>query len=313
MAESREDYPTRDGEYMPMCALTIVASELGTLIVPGDTAILNALTDLWDGKDGAFHKKTKGSGDEIIENPWINLIGCTTPSWIAENFGSYFIGGGFASRTLFVYAETKRQLVAYPGEHLPDGHRYMERQLVEDLAGFATLEGAFQLTPAAREWGEAWYGRHWTKDQILLDERLRGYGARKQAHIHKTAMVLAVSRTGELVIDREDLERADQWVTELETNMVRVFEGMGKEEIVDFMGRIMAQLTKTPRTTKTALYEHFMKQIGLETFMQALNGIQAAGLIEYHATGADITIVLRQDVLAGAGGPLLSLLPDPPQ
>ena len=300
MAESREDFPTPDGEYMPMCALTIVASELGTLIVPGDTAILNALTELWDGKDGAFLKKTKGGGDESIENPWINLIGCTTPSWIAENFGSYFIGGGFASRTLFVYAETKRQLVAYPGEHLPTGHTHMERALVEDLRGYAQLQGSFELTPAARRWGEKWYEKHWTNDQVLLDERLRGYGSRKQAHIHKTAMVLAVSRTGQLIIDEQDLVRADEWVTALEPNMVRVFEGMGREQIVEVMARLGFEITRNPGITRTALYGRFMGQFGLETFDQAMQGLAASGMIGYHNNGdGEIRVVLhRADDLA---------------
>ncbi len=51
--------------------------------------------------------------EEGINNPFINFMGATTPAWITENFPEYAIGGGFTSRTIFVYAETKRKLNAY--------------------------------------------------------------------------------------------------------------------------------------------------------------------------------------------------------
>jgi hypothetical protein len=78
--------------------------------------MVDLLVSLWDGKQGAFEKKTKGSGSDSVENPWINLIACTTPAWIAGNFPEYMIGGGFTSRCIFVYAEKKAKLVAYPSK-----------------------------------------------------------------------------------------------------------------------------------------------------------------------------------------------------
>jgi hypothetical protein len=107
------------GEFYPMSALTIESSEFGNLLNPQDTEMIDLLVSLWDSKQGAFHKKTKASGNDIVENPWINLIACTTPSWIAGNFPEYMIGGGFTSRCIFVYAEKKAQLVAYPSGNRP--------------------------------------------------------------------------------------------------------------------------------------------------------------------------------------------------
>ncbi|MFM9816213.1 hypothetical protein ACKI16_48010, partial [Streptomyces scabiei] len=64
--------------YMPMCALTLEASEFGNLVNPTEREALDLFVSLWDGKSGAFKKLTKGSGTDDVENPWISIIACTT-------------------------------------------------------------------------------------------------------------------------------------------------------------------------------------------------------------------------------------------
>ena len=299
LVESREDYPCGDNEFMPMCALTVVASELGSLIQPGDQAMITALTDLWDGKDDAFRKKTKKDGDEVVENPWLNLIGCTTPSWIAENFNSYFLGGGFASRTLFVYAEHKRQLVAYPLEMMSPTHMEMGARLTEDLKHYATLQGPYRLTKSAIEWGTEWYRNHYSDDNPLrLDKRFGGYFARKQSHLHKTAMVLAVSRSGKLVITAEDLILAEKWLSDLEPNIMTVFGQMNRERITDQMATVLGVIRQHTRIRKDKLYTEFVTKLGFQTFSECLNGLVNSGLVllvqvenhmfvEYNAQGME--------------------------
>ena len=106
-------------EYHPMSAMTLESSEFGNLLDPQDKGMIDLMVALWDGKQGGFEKSTKSSGNDVVENPWINLIACTTPSWINGNFPEYMIGGGFTSRTIFVYADQKAKFIAYPGLRLP--------------------------------------------------------------------------------------------------------------------------------------------------------------------------------------------------
>ena len=90
LADSREDVCIGgvgvNAEYEPMCALTIIASELGTFFDPNNREMVDVLVDLWDGKQGDWKKETLHSGDYSIQNPWINIIGCTTPGWGAGNW-----------------------------------------------------------------------------------------------------------------------------------------------------------------------------------------------------------------------------------
>lgn len=221
-----------DGEFVTMSPITIESGEFGNLFDPKDRKMVDVFVTLWDSKDGKFEKKTKMSGNDVVVNPWINLIACTTPSWIAENFSRYLIGGGFTSRSVFVYADKKENYVAYPSASAPASLKEMRQNLIQDLEHIATnLCGEYRLTPEATEWGEAWYKDHYSVQIRKYDETIfGGYVARKQTHIHKLAMIIAASSSDELWITREHLETAAQMMTDLEPDMHRVFSDIGKSE-----------------------------------------------------------------------------------
>jgi len=220
------------GEFHTQCALTLESSEFGNLVNPQDREMIDLLVTLWDSKQGGFKKMTKGSGTDLVENPWINLIACTTPAWIAGNFPEYVIGGGFTSRCLFVYTETKEKYVAYPSLHVPKDILETQEKLIQDLEHIAVnLVGGYSLSPEAITWGTAWYEHHYkNRPAELDDDRFGGYIARKQTHIHKLALVLAASTRDNLVITEVDLAIANQAVTDLEHDMPKVFSKIGRTE-----------------------------------------------------------------------------------
>ena len=130
-------------ERMPMSCVTCDISELGTFLKPRDDELTTFLIDMWDGQIGSW-KRTLATQDEtIIENPWLNIIGCTTPSWLRENFNSGMISGGLTSRCIFVWGMEKSQLIAYPGDMISDEKFHLrEEQLVNDSEGNRKPYGA---------------------------------------------------------------------------------------------------------------------------------------------------------------------------
>lgn len=228
------------GDYHEMSALTIESSEFGNLLNPQDKEMVDLLVSLWDGKPGAFEKRTKGSGTDLVVNPWINLIACTTPAWIAGNFPEYMIGGGFTSRCVFVYAEKKAKYVAYPGMHVPKDLARKAQMLIEDLTEISNMAGEYLLTPDAYQWGEAWYTKHYSEKNLDLDDdRFGGYLARKQTHIHKLAMILAAAEGPRLIITAEHLATANTMVSDLEPDMQFVFSKIGKTEDSLYIERLI--------------------------------------------------------------------------
>ena len=274
------------GEYHTQCALTLESSEFGNLVNPADREMIDLLVTLWDSKQGGFNKVTKNSGTDKIENPWINLIACTTPSWIAGNFPEYIIGGGFTSRCLFVYTDTKEKLVAYPIYHIPEGMKETQAQLVLDLDHIASnLAGPYQLTSEAREWGEIWYAHHYANPpSALQDDRFAGYLARKQTHLHKLAMVLAASCRDDLVITAEDLALANLKISELEADMPKVFSKIGRSEDSVQAERVIQFVQKNSPISYQAAYAYIHAAFPfVKDFEGIVAGAVQAGLITMDA------------------------------
>jgi hypothetical protein len=283
---------TIEMEMMPMSAMTIVASELGTFLDPDDRKSMDALVALWDCPED-FEKATKLDGSERIVNTWFQVLGCTTPSWIADNLNNYFIGGGFASRTIFIYSEVKRRLIAYPQKLLEQKQDNIKEKLIIDLNKVANMMGEYTLTPEAYAWGTDWYTKHYAVDNPLRrDPRFGGYFARKQTHFHKVAMVRAASLRDELFIYPSDMEWAAKQVTELESSMLRVFGEMNREEITKVQTQVLSFMRANGKTRKDALYRAFMHVFGIETFESAVNGLLAAGVLSLTSNGAQVLIEL---------------------
>lgn len=280
-AESKETFEWPPGVHNIMSPLTLESSEFGNLLDPQNREQVDLFVSLWDGKQGAFTKETKMSGKDVVENPWINMIACTTPAWIAGSFPEYMIGGGFTSRCIFVYAEEKAKEVAYPIRVARKDRTAIKAKLIYDLARIGKLCGEYRLTEDAYEWGTAWYHHHNTnKPPHLNDERFGGYLARKQTHIHKTAMALAASRSDSLWIDAEILALANQMVTDLEPDMAQVFSRIGRTQESANVERFLTYIRTMKKVKFEVAFAHVHKYFpGLRNFEDILAGLLRAKLI----------------------------------
>lgn len=282
------------GEIHTMSPLTIASSEFGNLLNPQDKEMVDMLVHLWDGK--SFKKLTKHSGSDDVVNPWINLIACTTPDWIAGNFPEYMIGGGFTSRCIFVYAEAKAKFVAYPGLSVRTDQNDVKRALIQDLEHISiNLCGEYKLSREAIEWGQAWYEKHNKNRPVHLDDsRFGGYIARKQTHIHKTAMIFAAAQHDEMVIRQADLMMAEAAVTELEHEMVKVFAKIGMTEMAAATQRLLEFIKRRGTVAYEEAYRYIHSQFpSLREFEDILKGLISAGYIELHQSGSQYSLVWR--------------------
>lgn len=280
-SESAEAFEL-NGEFHTMSAISIESSELGNLLDPQDRRMIDAYVALWDGKQGEFKKETKHSGSDSIVNPWINLIGCTTPGWIADNFPQYMIGGGFTSRCIWLYADTKEKLVAYLEDVVPPNMKEQEEALVADLTHIsANLAGAYKLTDEAKRWGRLWYEEHYTKQHAGLDkERFGGYIARKQTHMHKLAMILAASQGDEMVIQADHLKLAHVMITDLEPEMQKVFAKIGRQDSASYTERFINYIREKREMPATQVFRDFHQYFpSTRDLTDMLQGCQQAGYI----------------------------------
>lgn len=271
---------TGPGVYETHSPMTISSGEFGNLLNPQDKEMVDMLVNLWDGK--GFRKVTKHSGSDDVVNPWINIIACTTPAWIAGNFPEYMIGGGFTSRCVFVYADAKERYVAYPGLQVPADIEIQGQKLVADLEHIATkLVGEYKLTSDAITWGQEWYEAHnKTRPAHLNDDRFGGYLARKQTFVHKVAMILAASQRDQLTITKADLEIAAVMITDLEAEMINVFRKIGRSDVSQSADRLVAYLKLRGECPYAEAYRYIHAQFpSMKDFEDVLKGLIQAGYV----------------------------------
>jgi hypothetical protein len=276
--------PNNGDTKIPMSPLTCSVSELGTFLRPDDSGLVSFLTDVWDGKERPFTHTTKDSGNLTIENPWLNVLGATTPMWMQNNFPPSLLAEGIGSRVIFVFGESKRHYTAYPSRAVkPQDYHETERKLVEDLVTIAGLIGPFDLTDEAFKWGEAWYSSpgRLTTSAALASNRYSGYLARKQTHLHKLAMVLAVAQGDSLIITKEHLEEADKILQSTEASMVKVFENVGVVDEAKHLAEVVAFVRAYGFITVNELYYNNCHNIMQERdFKTAVRHAVDGGLIE---------------------------------
>jgi len=293
LSRNQEEIEISPGHHETQSCLTINSSELGNFLNPQDREMIDLLVSTWDGAD--LRKVTKGSGNDEVPRPLINLISCTTPAWIASNIPEYMLGGGFLSRCIFVFAHSKEKFVAYPGLRVPKDIAAVADLLVEDLSKIASLSGEFALTEKAIEWGEEWYERL-CMQMVMTDARVQDYVVRKQTHLHKLAMILSAARRTDMWITEKELEDADKELKTIENGMALVFANIGKtaessasDEVLQFLkarngGCLAEEVYKM-------LHSRFPRESDLDGIVR---GLAKSGLLTMSQKGADLWFSVRK-------------------
>lgn len=279
-AESGTMFPYGD-EYLPMSAITLASGELGNLINPRDPEMMNLYITLYDGKAG-LEKVTKTSGSDSVNAPYLNLIGCTTPDWLAENMPLAAIGGGFTSRCIFVYGDKKENYVAYPDEAARADVALLGNDLIADLEYISVnLVGPVKITEAAREWGREWYKKTWESGKAEADDDLvKNYLARKQTHMHKLAMILSVSGGDDLIIDHKHLVMAHDVLNMTEKGFSKVFAKIGRSEESLHAERLLEYIRRRGSITYMEAYRHVHLSFpNFKDFNGVLQGLVQSGQI----------------------------------
>lgn len=273
--------PAGEDIFLPMSCLTISVSELGTFLKIDDSALVDVLVDLWDGQLASWGHKTRTNGAVEIKNPWLNIIGCTTPAWLKAHFPDHLIGGGLTSRIVFVYGDAKRKLIPYPDEVLPDAEYYdVQAKLLADLTQIALMQGPISLSVSARTWGRAWYAHHWSIRPVhLASDRYSGYLARKQTHIHKLAIICSAARSNDLVITDEHLKEANALLEAVEPHMLKVFESIGIIDEARHTHEIVAFVRTHGFATSDDLWRLVMNTMTQRDFEEALKAAVRGGML----------------------------------
>jgi hypothetical protein len=260
-------------------SMSILSSELGTFMNVSQDEMYDLLTDLYDGKI-KYEYATRSHGLEIVENPCLNFLAATTPSWVSEQMPLHVIGGGFASRCIFIFENQRRRKQLY---YNLDWRSYSDlgKKLEHDLAHIASLEGEVKHdSTATQDAIESWYQNEADERR---DDRVEGYFNRKHVHLHKVAMILSLCERDDLVVTLTHFEAAKHILEGVEANMPKAFSGVGRNPYSDDILKILEfiQSFDGEPVTRKKIAQRFYHQLQGPELDEVLGTLTTMGELVY--------------------------------
>lgn len=264
-------------------SIYMTVEEFGDIILKGGDEMYEFLTSMYDGKRH-IEQKTMIRGAEFINAPCINLIAATTPKWVAERMPAVAIGGGFASRVMFIYVpktgKDKRRFI-YRKEL---GHEVdmteineLERDLVHDLSHIArNVSGGFKIDSIeTMKYMDDWY----SSLEDSGNEKIQNYLVRKHVHALKLAMLYRIAYSDELIITKADFEYAIKIVEMTEKELPKVFMGVGKNQYSFDVQDIIQFVQLNPGVKESTLLRQFQSVATPSMLSELISGSLHMGLL----------------------------------
>lgn len=262
-------------------SMTAFSTEFASLLTSSGMDMVVFLTDIFDSPTEWAHR-TKTGGTNLIKAPYLNLLGATTPDWIAKAMPLDTVGIGLTSRIVFVYAENPRVRPAFP--KLSPEQQALEALLAEDLTTMSNLSGEYFFEPDAAEMYDEWYRGRIENPNPSNDPRLNGYYERKPIHLIKVCMLVAASFRDELIMTIEDLKLAMGLFDEIESRMPKVFSNVGKNPLSADVDDILMAIIQSGdngvyRGELIKRFKHSVDMMQVDTILSSLTATRQVVMI----------------------------------
>jgi hypothetical protein len=233
--------PLPDGN-VDFTPVTCFLSELSNFFGRDPAGMIDLLTGIWDCGGDNFHRRTKGQGEDILPRPNLNILAGTTQDWITTYLKSDIIGGGFTRRVVFVNEmmgdDTNR--VPRPMD-TPESLRALGNcksygSVLREVRGEMIWD-----TPLTAFW-DKWYMTR----TIPREPDVRGYHKTKPVLVLKVAMLVALSESPDKIIRIPNVEMALALLEATEQHLLKVFQGIGRNELNAVAYKIQGMLEAAP-------------------------------------------------------------------
>ena len=254
--------------------ICIVAPELKTFLGTEffHSSLVATLTDLYEGKmpSSSF---TQSRGKEKILNPFINILGASTETWLHDCFGQDLLNSGFVARFIFPYSN-KIEIV--PIMELNITARERLRNWLKDIG---QLKGTLQTNDEGKEWFTEWYKK--SRKASPPSECLESYWERRHVHFLKVAALAALSDK-RLNVEIKDFEFANKKLKEVERLMPTAL-GYGvstSERLPSLSAKILSLLEKKGKLTRREIIKKLWRFGKAQEIDEALTTLLSGNLIK---------------------------------
>lgn len=216
----------------------IVASELQAFIGGSAFDLLSCIGKLWDGEPYDYVTK---EGSMIIEKPLINMLAGTTQAQINKVIPVETIGQGFMSRLILVYARRKDKRIARRRVKKLSGE---DAGKIKDVLKWIYRQSG--IMHATEEAGDELDRIYVDMEPEVGDSRFLHYIERRQDHLEKVAMIMALMRRS-MLIEMQDVKDAQLILEATEEKMPEALGEFGLGKLATANQHIVDTLKKFSR------------------------------------------------------------------
>jgi hypothetical protein len=259
-------------------SLTILPSELGTFMNVSNEEMYDLLTDLFDNKT-AYTYSTRMHGLETVKEPCVNFLAATTPRWVEQQMPLHVIGGGFASRVIFIFEDAPRQRQLYYDIDEKQV-KMMKEALSADLKHIAELTGTFRHeSKKTRGLIEDWY-QGLDVIAAAAGPGVEGYYNRKHIHVHKLMMLLSVAESDKLVLTKDHFEKALVILDAIEAKMPHALVYAGQNPLAEMTWKVWDFVKAGNIVTEKAIIRRFHVDLGSDGLSEVIGTLVRTGAVE---------------------------------
>lgn len=202
-----------------------MADELSAAMSQYDPELIAGLTTFFDGVPYAQSRRTKELKIKIAR-PQLNMLAGSTPSNLIKTLPEAAWEQGFTSRAIMIFSNDKPIIDIFDETNVA---RDMPKEMIHDLKLINNLVGSFGWTKdystAMHNWKQLGY------PPVPRHPKLEGYCARRFSHLIKLSMVASIDRSSELLLTKDDFNKAMGWLLECEHSMAGIFStGSGRDD-----------------------------------------------------------------------------------
>jgi hypothetical protein len=251
--------------------------------------IIPVLTALYDGhvmgwyEDQPWTKVTRKEGSEMLFNPLISFLACTTPAALPQLITRQNAEGGFGSRTLLVVHKGDfKKSYKWVEETYEDVD--MRLKLIADLTAISKLQGVWKVSDGFKKLWPELERKHDEQMSIMkVNSLVAGMLARKMTHAGKLCQVIAAAKRDTMHLLAEDLQEAWDLISGLEANMLAAYGTLGLSEEIRNKNELWEYLQKTKRGhfTRKEIITLFAQKLDSKQIDVAIRELESHGLIEY--------------------------------
>lgn len=203
-------------------SLLVAAEEFEVLLPHYDPEFIATLNSIYNNKE--FHSEKRRTGNHrVVEltNPQINLLGGVQPSYFVAHFPDYAWTTGLIRRIIMVYSEEGSRLSLLTAD---SNTGQLRKHILQRLSQISDLYGPAKISNDALGKLDDW---HMAGGPPRPDHsRLQNYVTSRTEFVMKLSIVSAVSRNYEPIVQSVDINRAIEWLIEVERRMPDVFRAM---------------------------------------------------------------------------------------